>query len=153
MATGKGAAFFFERPVPAKLARSRLRVFWLLFVYVPPPASRGEDTPRLGNEKTPLPSYRGSHASVASLRQFCPFVHFVVTFRPRSTLSYIEEMILHKTRKVRTMAGKQVEFGYNGKVRIGTVIIDAADYIKVDCGNGDFRNFTKSKIVGLTIKL
>lgn len=44
------------------------------------------------------------------------------------------------------MAGKQVEFSYNGKVRIGTVIIDGADYIKLDCGQGEFRNFTKSKI-------
>jgi hypothetical protein len=47
------------------------------------------------------------------------------------------------------MAGKQVAFTYNGKARIGTVIIDAADYIKLDCGTEGFRNFTKSKIENL----
>lgn len=47
------------------------------------------------------------------------------------------------------MAGKQVEFTYNGKLRIGTVIIDAADYIKLDCGAGEFRNFSKCKIENL----
>lgn len=47
------------------------------------------------------------------------------------------------------MEGKQVEFTYNGKVRIGTVLIDAPNYLKVDCGGGEFRNFTKNKIKNL----
>lgn len=46
------------------------------------------------------------------------------------------------------MAGKQVEFTYNGKLRIGTVIIDASDYIKLQTGN-EFRNFSKNKIENL----
>lgn len=47
--------------------------------------------------------------------------------------------------------GTKVSFTYNGKLRVGAIVIDSHEYLKVDLGNGEFKNFTKSKIVGLTL--
>lgn len=49
------------------------------------------------------------------------------------------------------MAGKKVQFYYNGKLRSGSIVIDSAEYIKLECDCGEFKNFSKCKIVGLTI--
>jgi len=47
--------------------------------------------------------------------------------------------------------GTKVSFTYNGKLRTGSIVIDSADYIKLQCDCGEFKNFSKCKIVGLTI--
>ena len=47
--------------------------------------------------------------------------------------------------------GTLVSFIYNDKLRSGKIVIDSAEYIKLDLGNCEFKNFSKCKIVGLTI--
>lgn len=48
-------------------------------------------------------------------------------------------------------AGTTVSFIYNETLRMGKIVIDAESYIKLDLGNGEFKNFSKSKIINLTI--